>query len=632
MDSSFPLYLFHQGTNFKSYEFFGGRFFQSDDEKGVMFRVWAPNAKSVNVVGDFNNWNENAHTMNKINQNGVFELFIPNLTEFTIYKYHIKSQKGSFLKSDPYAFHSETAPANASKVYDLSGYEWHDKEYLRKRKKNTVYDKPVNIYEVHLLSWKKYQDGNYYDYRKLADELCAYVKEMNYTHVELMPVMEHPYDGSWGYQVTGYFSVTSRLGTPKDFMYFVDKFHQNGIGVILDWVPAHFPKDAHGLYEFDGYPVYEYKDKFKKEHKSWGTRVFDFGKNEVQSFLISNAAFYFDVYHIDGIRVDAVASMLYLDYDRKRGEWRANEHGDNKNLEAIAFLKKLNKNILTMFPGVLMIAEESTSFPLITRPPDIGGLGFNFKWNMGWMNDIFEYMQTDPYFRKGSHNKLTFSMFYAFSENFILPVSHDEVVHGKKSLIDKMHGEYLQKFAQLRAFLCYKTAHAGKKLLFMGCEFAQFREWDYKNGLEWFMLDYGQHNKTREFVKALNAFYLKNKPLYEIEDSWDGFNWLVADDASSNVIAFERISRDKSKVIFTVNFSGIDISDYRLPCENNTYKVVFNSGDTAFGGEGVKIKKNYKAVNENGRYYVNLTLPKFTALFLKINGERAERPRVNERL
>ena len=484
--SDLPLFLFHQGTNYNAYDFMGAHFVCVNGKEGVMFRVWAPKADAVALTGDFNGWNPNACPMNKISEKGVYEIFVEGLKEFDCYKYAVIKHGKIIFKSDPYAFHSETPPKTASKVYCLDGYEWHDGCFIAE--KTAPYDKAVNIYEVNLASWKRHADGSYYTYREYADELVDYVLNMGYTHIELMPVAEYPFDGSWGYQVTGYYSVSSRFGTPKDFMCFVDTCHKNGISVIVDWVPAHFPKDEHGLYEFDGTPCYENQGLDRQEHKAWGTRIFDWGRNEIQSFLISNAVFLFEKFHIDGLRVDAVASMLYLDYDRKAGEWTPNENGGNQNIQAIEFFKKLNSVIFGRFPNALMIAEESTAFPLITKPVDVGGLGFNFKWNMGWMNDVLSYMSCDPYFRSGCHNKLTFSMFYAFSENFILPISHDEVVHGKKSLLDKMPGNTEEKFANLRAFNIYMFAHPGKKLNFMGNEFGQFKEWDYREGLVFFML------------------------------------------------------------------------------------------------------------------------------------------------
>ncbi len=621
--TDFPLYLYHHGNNDRIYEIFGAHREVRNGEEGYVFRVWAPHAQSVSVVGDFNGWDTNRHFMNRMIDGESFELFIPGLGRYDIYKYCVTAADGrQFLKADPVAFHSETPPWTGSKLFDLDGYEWKDGTYFEQLEKRNVFTSPINIYEVNLLSWKKHENGGYYTYRELASELVNYVKYMGYTHVEFMPITEYPYDGSWGYQVTGYFAVTSRLGTPNDFMYLVDCFHNAGIGVILDWVPAHFPKDAHGLFEFDGQPLYESGQWDRMEHKSWGTRRFDYGRNEVVSFLISSACLFFDKFHIDGLRVDAVASMLYLDYDKKPGEWVPNIYGENKNLEAINFLRKLNEAVFKRFPYALMIAEESTAWGGVTKPASMGGLGFNFKWNMGWMNDVLSYMNQNPIYRMYNHNKLTFSMMYAFSENFVLPISHDEVVYGKGSLINKMPGFYEQKFAGVRSFLGYQMAHPGKKLNFMGYEFGQFDEWDYNKGLEFFLRDtYEQHGKLAVCVKELNEFYRSTPALYEVEDSWDGFEWLAPDDAGNNTIAFIRRDRAGNEVIVISCFSGADVWDYRLGINApGNYEVAFCTDDEKYGGEGKVTVRTYPAEeipSHNRRYSICLHLPMFTTIYLR---------------
>ncbi len=634
-ETDFPLYLFHHGKNDRIYETFGAHKTTMEGAEGYVFRVWAPHAKSVSVVGDFNGWNPSADVMERMADGETFELFIAGVKQYDVYKYCITAANGNLLyKADPVAFHTETPPATASKLYDLEGYGWRDKAYFEAMAKKSIYASPVNIYEVNLLSWKRFDDGNYLSYRDLARELVPYVKQMGYTHVEFMPIMEFPFDGSWGYQVTGYFAVTSRLGTPQDFMYLVDCFHEAGIGVLLDWVPAHFPKDGHGLYEFDGQPLYESSQWDRMEHASWGTRRFDYGREEVVSFLISDACFFFDKFHVDGLRVDAVASMLYLDYDKRPGEWTPNIYGENKNLEAIAFLRRLNEAVFLRFPYAMMIAEESTAWGLVTKPSSVGGLGFNFKWNMGWMNDMLSYLSLDPYFRMYNHNKLTFSMMYAFSENFVLPVSHDEVVHGKCSLINKMPGKYEDKFAGVRAFLGYMTAHPGKKLNFMGYEFGQFKEWDYKEGLEFFLRDrYEMHGKLSEYVKALNFFYKDTPAFYEIEDGWDGFEWLAPDDADRNIVAFIRRDKSGNEIICVTSYSGSDAEDYLLGVnKRGKYKVIFNSDEKKYGGEGKLTKKTYitvKKPSHGKQYSLKLPMPKLTTVYLVCEGS-ADRTVQNE--
>lgn len=612
-----PVYLFKQGRNCRAYDFFGAHF----TETGVVFRVWAPKAESVSVVGEFNMWNDMSHPMEKI-ADGIWEKEIEGIAQFDCYKFSVLGEDGKRrLKADPYAFHSETRPANASKVFDVDGFIWHDEEYLQGVHSHNIYESPMNVYELHAGSWKTYPDGEPYSYRVLADELVPYLKEMSYTHVELMPVLEHPFDGSWGYQVTGYFAVTSRYGTPHDFMYLVDKLHAAGIGVILDWVPAHFPKDAHGLYEFDGSCCYEYSDPLKREHADWGTRIFDFGRNEVISFLTSSAAFFFDKYHVDGLRVDAVASMLYLDYGRRSGEWRPNIYGGRENLEAVAFLKYLNESIFREYPHALMIAEESTAWPLVTKPVSVDGLGFNFKWNMGWMNDILRYCSLDGLSRKFNHDLITFSMFYAFSENFVLPISHDEVVHGKKSLLDKMPGTYEEKFSGFKAFLGYMYSHPGKKLLFMGQEFGQFIEWDEKKQLDWFLLDYDAHKQLHSFVKTLNGIYKENKPLWQIDYSWEGFNWLVSDDNSNSVVAFERIDKNGERIIAICNFTPVTRENYRIGVESRgSLTFMLDSDNVQFGGEGRNSGKRIytRKVPMHGKEHsFEITLPGLSCVYLK---------------
>ena len=612
-----PLYLFHQGHNNRAYEFFGAHI----TETGVVFRVWAPKARAVSVVGEFNGWNNGADPMTPISD-GVWEKEIPGIKQYDTYKYAVTGADGVLrLKADPFAFHSETRPANASKVFDLNGYEWNDGDYLAARDAGSVYRAPVNIYELHAGSWRRHPDGAPYSWRDLADALVQYLTEMRYTHVELLPVMEHPFDGSWGYQVTGYFAVTSRFGTPHDFMYFVDTLHAAGIGVILDWVPAHFPKDAHGLYEFDGTRQYEYADELKCEHKDWGTRVFDYGKNEVVSFLVSGAHFWFDRFHVDGLRVDAVASMLYLDYGRKNGEWRPNIYGGRENLEAVAFLRYLNETVFRDYPGALMIAEESTAWPLVTKPISDGGLGFNFKWNMGWMNDILRYSSLDGLSRKYNHDLITFSLFYAFSENFVLPISHDEVVHGKKSLLDKMPGDYEEKFRGMKAFLGYMYAHPGKKLLFMGQEFGQFIEWNEKRELDWFLLDYPAHAGLHDYVKRLNGVYADNAPLWEIDDAWDGFTWLVSDDNQNSVVAFSRQDKENESIICICNFTPVERKDYRIGVsDRGVLTVLLDSESAAFGGgHPEKPPRIYtKKISMHGKdHSFTVDLPGFSCVYLK---------------
>ncbi len=611
--------LFYSGRDCRAFDYMGAHPFVQDGEQGYLFRVYAPEAEKVSVMGEFNDWNRNADYMTRDEQ-GIWEKFIPNIPEYAAYKYSVWAKSGDvFDKSDPYGFHFETRPGNATKAYDLDGYEWGDASWLDWRKKHLPYSNPVNIYECHLGSWKMHEDGNFYSYRQLADELVPYVKEMGYTHIEFMPLTEYPFDGSWGYQVIGYFAATSRYGTPKDLMYLIDKAHQAGLGVIMDWVPAHFPKDGCGLVEFDGSHLYEYADPLKMEHKEWGTRVFDYGKVSTRNLLFSSAMFWIEKFHMDGLRVDAVASMLYLDYNRQ-GEWRPNVHGGRENLEAVDFLRLLNEYILTDHPDVMMIAEESTAWPMVTKPGYDGGLGFNFKWNMGWMNDMLCYCSADPFFRKDMHDKITFSFMYAFSENYILPLSHDEVVHGKCSLIGKMPPPYENQFGGLRALYGYMAAHPGKKMLFMGGEFAQFSEWAYQRGLDWMLLDYPAHKQMQTYVKALNHFYLATPQLWEQDTDWRGFEWISHEDNRNNIIAFRRVAKDGSDIVVVVNFSPEEQQEYRIGVPiTGTYEEIFTSDKTEFGGSGMangKLKTENKPMHGQEQSIV-LKIPRFGVLFFK---------------
>jgi 1,4-alpha-glucan branching enzyme len=620
------IYLFNTGEAQQAYGTFGCH---SLAELSIhRFLVWAPNARQVSVVGDFNDWDASRNRMKRLDT-GVFVAFVPGLKDGDCYKYQIDGYDGqTVLKADPFAFHAEVRPKTASKVWSLGRYHWRDTEFLRQRSQENALQRPMAIYEMHIGSWRKREGYYFANLREVADELSDYLVGMGFTHVEIMPVTEYPLDDSWGYQVTGFYAVTSRYGTPQDFMYFVDTMHAKGIGVIMDWVPAHFPKDAHGLARFDGTCLYEHENPLQGHHPQWGTLIFNYGRPEVVSFLVSNAMFFFDVYHIDGIRVDAVSSMLYLDYARNQGEYVPNEDGGNIDKSAVAFLQKLNSVILTRHPGTITVAEESTAYPMITKPPYDGGLGFLFKWNMGFMHDTLKYMSMDPFFRHDHHDKITFSMCYAFSENFILPYSHDEVVHGKKSLLDKMYGSYDEKFASLRALLGFMYAHPGKKLLFMGSEFGQFIEWDYKKPLDWFLMEYERHRQMQQYVKALNAFYTGCPALYQIEDSWGGFTWLNADNAMQSSLCFLRRASSKSQsCVCAFNFTPVPVRHFVIGLPGNgTLQETFNSDDVLFGGGGHHQTATITAVPEEfaGQpYRAAIDLPPLSAVYFDYDEEES---------
>lgn len=566
-----------------------------NDKNGVVFRVWAPTARSVSVAGDFNNWNNEANYMYNIGY-GVWEVFVEGVKEFCTYKYCIESEYGDrLMKADPYAFHAQTRPGQASVVYDIESYSWNDSEWFNKRKENNISSSPMNIYEIHAGSWRKYPDGNFFNYQKLADELIPYLKEMHYTHVQLMPIMEYPYDGSWGFQTTGYYAPTSRYGTPSDFMAFVDKLHGEGIGVILDWVPSNFPTDDFGLARFDGSPLYESNDPKTSKRDSWGTCLFNYARFEVTSFLVSCAMFWLDKYHIDGLRIGALSSMLYLDYGKTDGEWEPNKFGGKENLDAVDFVKRLNTAVHMYHPDVMMFAEENTSWPKLTHKIEDGGLGFDFKWNMGWMNDMLHYMSLNSMWRPFNHDSLTFSFYYAFSEKFLLPISHDEVSHGKGSLIKQMPGKYDEQFAGVRAFITYMYAHPGKKLVFMGTEIGQFDEWNHEEAIQWDLLEFEKHKKLRTFFKELNKFYLDCKPLYELDTVWKGFDWIHHDDYTNSVIAFKRTDKNGDEIVSVCNFQPIRRDEYCIGVPKyGLYDEVFNSDEERFGGSGVVNGNNIK--------------------------------------
>ena len=616
-------YLFHQGTNFYAYEYMGMHFVG----ERVTFRTWAPNADFVSVCGDFNGWNPDADPMKRITEGGIWELILPRerVCVGQCYKYCIRNGCKEFLKADPYGFSMQRPPETASLICDIGGYSWRDCDWLAYRKKHfdreNCLSQPINIYEMHLGSWKRHEDGRYYSYTETAAELAPYLKQMGYTHVELLPVSEHPFDGSWGYQVCGYYAPTSRFGSPQDFMAFVDAMHESGIGVILDWVPAHFAKDAHGLYEFDGQPLYEYQGWDRQEHKGWGTRCFDLGREEVQSFLISNAIYWIREYHVDALRVDAMAAMLYLDYDKAPGEWVPNQFGDNRNLEAIAFFQKMNGYLAANYPDVMTIAEESAAIVQITGF-EKEGLGFSYKWNMGWMNDTLSYIQEDPLWRSHHHEKMNFSIMYAFGENYVLPISHDEVVHGKKSLLDRMAGEYHNKFAGARTYLAYMMTHPGKKLLFMGSELGMFREWDHDAELEWFLLDYDMHAKYQLFIARLNRFYLENPALWNADEGPESFEWIDPDNNAESILSYRRIAKNGDELVVFLNFLPVKREGFLAAVPKaGEYEEVFNSDAEEFGGAGNINTGTLKAKRCNlprdYKHAVIITLPPMGAVILK---------------
>lgn len=615
------LEVFHTGDSVRAYDFLGAHLVNRNDKNGVVFRVWAPTARSVSVAGNFNNWNNEANYMYNIGY-GVWEVFVEGVKEFCTYKYCIESEYGDrLMKADPYAFHAQTRPGQASVVYDIESYSWNDSEWFNKREENNISSSPMNIYEIHAGSWRKYPDGNFFNYQKLADELIPYLKEMHYTHVQLMPIMEYPYDGSWGFQTTGYYAPTSRYGTPSDFMAFVDKLHGEGIGVILDWVPSNFPTDDFGLARFDGSPLYESNDPKTSKRDSWGTCLFNYARFEVTSFLVSCAMFWLDKYHIDGLRIGALSSMLYLDYGKSEGEWEPNKFGGKENLDAVDFVKRLNTAVHMYHPDVMMFAEENTSWPKLTHKIEDGGLGFDFKWNMGWMNDMLHYMSLNPMWRPFNHDSLTFSFYYAFSEKFLLPISHDEVSHGKGSLIKQMPGKYDEQFAGVRAFITYMYAHPGKKLVFMGTEIGQFDEWNHEEAIQWDLLEFEKHKKLRTFFKELNKFYLDCKPLYELDTVWKGFDWIHHDDYTNSVIAFKRTDKNGDEIVSVCNFQPIRRDEYCIGVPKyGLYDEVFNSDEERFGGSGVVNGNNIKTEVMKIHGFdqgLSLTLPPLSVIYLR---------------
>ena len=619
------LEVFHTGDSVRAYDFLGAHLVNRNDKNGVVFRVWAPTARSVSVAGDFNNWNNEANYMYNIGY-GVWEVFVEGVKQFCTYKYCIESEYGDrLMKADPYAFHAQTRPGQASVVYDIESYSWNDSEWFNKRKENNISSSPMNIYEIHAGSWRKYPDGNFFNYQKLADELIPYLKEMHYTHVQLMPIMEYPYDGSWGFQTTGYYAPTSRYGTPSDFMAFVDKLHGEGIGVILDWVPSNFPTDDFGLARFDGSPLYESNDPKTSKRDSWGTCLFNYARFEVTSFLVSCAMFWLDKYHIDGLRIGALSSMLYLDYGKTEGEWEPNKFGGKENLDAVDFVKRLNTAVHMYHPDVMMFAEENTSWPKLTHKIEDGGLGFDFKWNMGWMNDMLHYMSLNSMWRPFNHDSLTFSFYYAFSEKFLLPISHDEVSHGTGSLIKQMPGKYDEQFAGVRAFITYMYAHPGKKLVFMGTEIGQFDEWNHEEAIQWDLLEFEKHKKLRTFFKELNKFYLDCKPLYELDTVWKGFDWIHHDDYTNSVIAFKRTDKNGDEIVSVCNFQPIRRDEYCIGVPKyGLYDEVFNSDEERFGGSGVVNGNNIKTEVMKIHGFdqgLSLTLPPLSVIYLRCTKE-----------
>jgi len=627
--TDYDLHLLAEGTHYRSWEKLGAHIIDNGNAKGTFFALWAPNAKKISVIGDFNNWDRDANPLSRIKDSGYWQGFVPGIGSGTLYKYALTSKLAGYQaeKTDPYAFHCEIRPATASVVWDLTGYQWQDKEWMNTRRARHHHESPIAIYEVHLGSWMRREDnGGWLNYREIAEKLASYVGHMGYTHVELLPINEHPFDGSWGYQTIGYFAPTSRFGTPQDFMYLVDTLHRHGIGVILDWVPAHFPRDAHGLGFFDGSHLYEHADPRQGEHKDWGTFIFNYGRTEVAEFLLANALFWLEVYHIDGLRVDAVASMLYLDYSRKEGEWIPNRYGGRENLEAIDFLKRFNELVYQEHPDVMTFAEESTAYPMVSRPTYLGGLGFGFKWNMGWMHDTLDYMSQDPIHRSFHHHRLTFSLLYAYHENFILPFSHDEVVHGKGSMIGKMPGDDWRKFANLRLLYGYMYTHPGKKLMFMGCEIGQWTEWDHDASLDWPLLEYPFHQGLQRWVRDLNTFLRGEPALYELDNNPAGFSWIDCNDSQQSVLSYIRRGKEHEDTIVCVgNFTPVPRHNYRLGVPVMGYwEEVLNSDAPIYGGSGQGNFGGKEATPQSvhgENHSLNVTLPPLAIMVFRLKKE-----------